>query len=372
MAGYFTLFHLQPPLVSTPIRLSNDVSPGVTNKLKYGASADAYATKWETINSTFRSSVAAVKNELALEPLRQAVTKMGPEMTAHFKTRQTNLVDFNSYKRRITTMEKKMESAKDNTGHQEEMEKLKSKLEHSEQDYTASNTLSKEGVVAARAQHDEIIDMLLITNIVCQGQLFKQMAEQMQEVVATLPKDKVDKVLSRIKEYMEKGGPPSVEKSSPREKGPPPPQPIQPPQPPQPAAPAPIAVPISPIAVAVRTPGAFLRAHPSSSFGPHIVPSFTSKQAAPPPPPPPPGAKAVGTVGGKAVGANVFGLKPVGARGKLMVVALFDHVADDADELNFKEGDSVEVVEKSEGDLWWRGRCNGKEGLFPVNYVKIP
>ena len=32
-------------------------------------------------------------------------------------------------------------------------------------------------------------------------------------------------------------------------------------------------------------------------------------------------------------------------------------------------GDMLEVLEMAEGG-WWRGRLNGKEGLFPVNYVK--
>jgi hypothetical protein len=180
--------------------------PGVTNKLEYGASAEAYATKWEAINSTYRGSVAAVKTELALEPLHEAVAK-GTEMNAQFKTRQVLLVDFNSYKRQVAALAKKMETSKDNTENQKEMHKLKTKLTISESDYTAANKLSKEAVIASRGQHDETIDMLLITTIVGQGQLFKQMSEQIQEVVNTLPKDKVDKVLNRINDYMEAGGP---------------------------------------------------------------------------------------------------------------------------------------------------------------------
>ncbi len=39
------------------------------------------------------------------------------------------------------------------------------------------------------------------------------------------------------------------------------------------------------------------------------------------------------------------------------------------DELPFKVGDVIEVIETSD-DGWWTGRCHGREGLFPVNYVK--
>jgi hypothetical protein len=56
---------------------------------------------------------------------------------------------------------------------------------------------------------------------------------------------------------------------------------------------------------------------------------------------------------------------------RLSVRALYDHEAEEEDELNFKAGDAVEVVEKLEGG-WWRGSCRGKEGLFPSNYVQNP
>jgi hypothetical protein len=52
-----------------------------------------------------------------------------------------------------------------------------------------------------------------------------------------------------------------------------------------------------------------------------------------------------------------------------MVEALYDHEAEAEDELNFRTGEMVEVIETSE-DGWWKGKCNGKVGLFPVNYVK--
>ena len=37
--------------------------------------------------------------------------------------------------------------------------------------------------------------------------------------------------------------------------------------------------------------------------------------------------------------------------------------------MTFAAGDIVEIVEESNAD-WWVGRLNGKQGLFPSNYVE--
>ena len=65
------------------------------------------------------------------------------------------------------------------------------------------------------------------------------------------------------------------------------------------------------------------------------------------------------------------GSSDAGDAGPVFVEALYDHVADDDDELNFKVGDMVEVLEMEAGG-WWKGRCHGQDGLFPVNYVQAP
>jgi myosin I len=50
--------------------------------------------------------------------------------------------------------------------------------------------------------------------------------------------------------------------------------------------------------------------------------------------------------------------------------ALFDYDATASDELTIKEGDIINIVEKSESG-WWEGEINGKVGLFPGNYVEL-
>lgn len=46
------------------------------------------------------------------------------------------------------------------------------------------------------------------------------------------------------------------------------------------------------------------------------------------------------------------------------------HLNQDPDDLSFRAGDVIEIVEETNED-WWTGRFNGKQGLFPSNYVKI-
>ena len=55
---------------------------------------------------------------------------------------------------------------------------------------------------------------------------------------------------------------------------------------------------------------------------------------------------------------------------KIWVEATYDYDANDGDELSFKEGDRLEVIDK-EGEDWWTAKnSSGSTGLIPSNYVK--
>ncbi|KXN68950.1 hypothetical protein CONCODRAFT_8701 [Conidiobolus coronatus NRRL 28638] len=51
------------------------------------------------------------------------------------------------------------------------------------------------------------------------------------------------------------------------------------------------------------------------------------------------------------------------------VVAEYDFSGEDESELSFSEGQTVFVTEYID-DQWWKGRCEGKTGMFPSSYVK--
>jgi hypothetical protein len=54
------------------------------------------------------------------------------------------------------------------------------------------------------------------------------------------------------------------------------------------------------------------------------------------------------------------------------VVALYDFAAQADGDLDFKVGDRIEVIERTENaEDWWTGRLNGRTGVFPGN-VSFP
>ncbi|KAF8688921.1 Variant SH3 domain, partial [Rhizoctonia solani] len=50
----------------------------------------------------------------------------------------------------------------------------------------------------------------------------------------------------------------------------------------------------------------------------------------------------------------------------LMAEAKWNYNSDDPADLTLKEGDLIEIIEETSPD-WWKGRLNGREGLFPSN-----
>ncbi len=48
--------------------------------------------------------------------------------------------------------------------------------------------------------------------------------------------------------------------------------------------------------------------------------------------------------------------------------ALYDYTAQESDELTIREGDTIDIIQKS-GE-WWEGTLNGQVGVFPANYVE--
>lgn len=62
-------------------------------------------------------------------------------------------------------------------------------------------------------------------------------------------------------------------------------------------------------------------------------------------------------------------LEPVSSEKKMSAVALYDYQAADYDEISFDPDDIITDIETID-EGWWRGKCNGKVGLFPANYVQ--
>ncbi|GMT25450.1 hypothetical protein PFISCL1PPCAC_16747 [Pristionchus fissidentatus] len=73
-----------------------------------------------------------------------------------------------------------------------------------------------------------------------------------------------------------------------------------------------------------------------------------------------PGAAAA-AIGGSAAAT------PLSSSGGEWFVANFDFDAAEPTDLPLRAGDRILVLEKN--DDWWKGACNGREGIFPANYV---
>lgn len=52
-----------------------------------------------------------------------------------------------------------------------------------------------------------------------------------------------------------------------------------------------------------------------------------------------------------------------------LYTAIYDFEAAESTDLALSVGDTIVVLEKN--DEWWKGRCKGKEGIFPANYVEV-
>ncbi|KAH3686960.1 hypothetical protein WICPIJ_002058 [Wickerhamomyces pijperi] len=58
--------------------------------------------------------------------------------------------------------------------------------------------------------------------------------------------------------------------------------------------------------------------------------------------------------------------------GQGKAIALFSFEGEESGDLPFRKGEVITIIKKSESqDDWWTGRCNGKEGIFPANYVEL-
>lgn len=56
--------------------------------------------------------------------------------------------------------------------------------------------------------------------------------------------------------------------------------------------------------------------------------------------------------------------------GGILAEAVWDHVAMEAEELGFRAGDVITVVDSQDRDWWW-GETDGRAGWFPSLFVRV-
>lgn len=50
--------------------------------------------------------------------------------------------------------------------------------------------------------------------------------------------------------------------------------------------------------------------------------------------------------------------------------AVWDHDAQDGDELAFRVGDVIEILDMTD-DVWWQGSVQSAIGWFPASFVRV-
>lgn len=287
--------------------------PSSKNELTYAAPAISYKKCWDAIQ-LIEETCQAINTDQGLQPVINTINDISPAVESNTKTRTTLVIDYDSYRRRLKGLEQAYDVAKAQSKQSKmddaknEMLRFERKKETAYEAYQNQNTKVKGDIIAAKRQHDQLIDTLLVTTVVSQYEFYSRAAKQLEEVMATLPPAKVQQLRQKIDEKVSFNSTKNVSTETSVE--------------------------------TVET------SKSSSILGNPFGDSSKGSNASAPTSPSPPSSGHY-------------------------VIALYDHVAEADDELNFKAGDKVEVLETIEGG-WWKGRCKGSEGLFPVNYTKSP
>jgi chromosome segregation ATPase len=153
----------------------------------------------DTIHNVYRSSCALIALERGLEPLRDAIARITPEIESMVKERNTHLIDYDSYRRRVKGYKEKQQQYEENgksttTAAQEnlaEITKFENKEKNAKETYEDKNYKTKQELLKAKDQHDRIMDDLLIATVVSQAELFARAAKELEDVLSLLPPERV-------------------------------------------------------------------------------------------------------------------------------------------------------------------------------------
>jgi hypothetical protein len=404
-AGVHGVLSHQKQYFSDCVELSNSLArinetnddrqywPGSRSRLTSVPTAVAARDTMAHIHNVIRSSCAVVVVENGLDPLKTAIATINPDIDVLVKDRNAQVIDYDSYRRRVKGLLDKRDqleaSGKANTPafteNAAEIAKFQGKESQAKEGYIAKNNNTKAKILDAREQHDLLMNDILVNMLVTQHELFTRGAQELERLISTLPKDKVEEVRMKVSKVIQAGG---VAAEAPKElsrlekglaivagkstagdftrRG------------------SAIATTPTAAGTAVLSPKGSSNNLPTATkvgsnpfeasgnpFGGSESSASAPKAPAGGPPPPPSGPPPSGSVppppmSGPPPPPNA----PAAAPKALIVQALYDIDEVEADdELTFKAGDMIEVLETGE-DGWWKGRLYGRVGLFPVNYVK--
>ncbi len=149
---------------------------GASNCLTAVQGAQANKESAEYIHNVVRSSCALTVVENALDPVREAISTITPEIEGLVKDRNAQVIDYDSYRRRVKTIREKKESmeSQGKTGTPayneviQELAKFEGKEQVAKEGYEFKNSNTKEKILDARVRHDTLMNDVLVNIVVAQ------------------------------------------------------------------------------------------------------------------------------------------------------------------------------------------------------------
>jgi hypothetical protein len=166
-----------------------------------------------TARNIIGASCDSICAEQGLEPFRTAAAIMQPEIEETWRIRSKLVIDFDSYRRRLKTLETKKTSVEATAKEKvllelnTEIARYTAKVSSAEQAYTESNKKTKEDIIASRVSHDELLDSLLVTSIICQAELHARIGKELEQLLQLCPSQQVADVRKKIEDLIKIGGP---------------------------------------------------------------------------------------------------------------------------------------------------------------------
>jgi hypothetical protein len=163
-------------LYSSPDYWPVDGSGTDLPKLLQPDAANSYYGKMYYLHNVFRQSCHQIIQETSLLPMKESISRITPEIEALVKERHIQLVDYDAYRRRGRALKEKETHLEDvgrgNTPQALEIYQDRTKTEfkerHAKKLFEEKNKYTKEEILNARKEHDQLMQDLFITNIVCQ------------------------------------------------------------------------------------------------------------------------------------------------------------------------------------------------------------
>lgn len=188
--------------------------PGSRSRLTSVPTAVAARDTMSHIHNVIRSSCAVVVVENGLDPLKTTIATISPDIDTLVKDRNAQVIDYDSYRRRVKGLHDKRDqlesSGKANTPafteNAAEIAKFEGKEAQAKEGYVAKNSNTKAKILDAREQHDLLMNDILVNMLVTQHELFTRGAQELERLISTLPKDKVDEVRMKVSKVIQAGG----------------------------------------------------------------------------------------------------------------------------------------------------------------------